>query len=259
MPILKLDGVVKRFGGLIAVNNVSMELEQGELAGLIGPNGAGKTTVFNVITGVYRADAGKISFMGVDITERKPHETAALGIARTFQNIKLFQRMNVLDNVRVACHYRLKASVFSAVFDLPRYVKQEREMTKEALDLLEAVGLKRLANESAGSLPYGHQRKLEIARALATKPKLLLLDEPAAGMNPEETAELMKFIKRIRDEFGLTVLLIEHDMKVVMGICERITVLDHGCVIARGSPTEIQSNPEVIKAYLGSGVYARSS
>ncbi|MDI6851943.1 MAG: ABC transporter ATP-binding protein [bacterium] len=258
MAILRLDRVTKKFGGLVAVNNVSLELEQGQLAGLIGPNGAGKTTIFNVITGVYRADSGKVYFMGIDVTKKKPHEIAALGIARTFQNIKLFHRMSVLDNVRVACHFRLKASVFSAVLDLPKYAREEREMTKESLDLLEAVGLKQLANESAASLPYGYQRKLEIARALATRPRILLLDEPAAGMNPEETAELMRFIKRIRDEFGLTILLIEHDMKVVMGICEKITVLDHGCVIAEGSPKEIQNNPEVIKAYLGSGAYARS-
>ncbi|MGB9821647.1 MAG: ABC transporter ATP-binding protein [Pseudothermotoga sp.] len=258
MAILKLDGVTKRFGGLIAVNNVSLELEEGELSGLIGPNGAGKTTIFNVITGVYPVDSGKILFMNQDITRKRPHETAALGIARTFQNIKLFGKMSVLDNVRVACHYRLRASVFSAVFSLPNYVKQDEELTRESLRLLEAVGLYKLKNDRASSLPYGHQRKLEIARALATKPKILLLDEPAAGMNPEETSELMKFIRRIRDEFNLTILLIEHDMKVVMGICERITVLDHGCVIARGSPGEIQSNPEVIKAYLGSGAYARS-
>ncbi|HOJ88926.1 MAG TPA: ABC transporter ATP-binding protein [Pseudothermotoga sp.] len=256
--MLKLDGVTKRFGGLIAVNNVSLELEEGELSGLIGPNGAGKTTIFNVITGVYPVDSGKILFMNQDITRKRPHETAALGIARTFQNIKLFGKMSVLDNVRVACHYRLRASVFSAVFSLPNYVKQDEELTRESLRLLEAVGLYKLKNDRASSLPYGHQRKLEIARALATKPKILLLDEPAAGMNPEETSELMKFIRRIRDEFNLTILLIEHDMKVVMGICERITVLDHGCVIARGSPGEIQSNPEVIKAYLGSGAYARS-
>jgi len=258
VAILKLDGVTKRFGGLIAVNNVSLELEEGELSGLIGPNGAGKTTIFNVITGVYPVDSGKILFMNQDITRKRPHETAALGIARTFQNIKLFGKMSVLDNVRVACHYRLRASVFSAVFSLPNYVKQDEELTRESLRLLEAVGLYKLKNDRASSLPYGHQRKLEIARALATKPKILLLDEPAAGMNPEETSELMKFIRRIRDEFNLTILLIEHDMKVVMGICERITVLDHGCVIARGSPGEIQSNPEVIKAYLGSGAYARS-
>ncbi|ABV34492.1 MULTISPECIES: ABC transporter ATP-binding protein [Pseudothermotoga] len=255
--MLKLDHVTKKFGGLIAVNDVSINIEKGRLAGLIGPNGAGKTTIFNIITGVYRPENGRVYFKDREITGEKPHRITSLGVARTFQNIKLFYRMTVLDNVRVACHFRLKASILSAVFDLPGYSKQEKSITEESLKLLEAVGLYELRNERASSLPYGHQRKLEIARALATRPELLLLDEPAAGMNPEETLDLMKFIVRIRNEFDLTILLIEHDMKVVMGICEEITVLDHGNIIARGTPLEIQNNPEVIKAYLGSGAYAR--
>ncbi|KUK22282.1 MULTISPECIES: ABC transporter ATP-binding protein [Pseudothermotoga] len=255
--MLKLDHVTKKFGGLIAVNDVSINIEKGKLAGLIGPNGAGKTTIFNIITGVYRPENGRVYFKDREITGEKPHRITSLGVARTFQNIKLFYRMTVLDNVRVACHFRLKASILSAVFDLPGYSKQEKSITEESLKLLEAVGLYELRNERASSLPYGHQRKLEIARALATRPELLLLDEPAAGMNPEETLDLMKFIVRIRNEFDLTILLIEHDMKVVMGICEEITVLDHGNIIARGTPLEIQNNPEVIKAYLGSGAYAR--
>ncbi|GAB4310926.1 ABC transporter ATP-binding protein [Pseudothermotoga elfii] len=255
--MLKLDHVTKKFGGLTAVNDVSINIEKGKLAGLIGPNGAGKTTIFNIITGVYRPENGRVYFKDREITGEKPHRITSLGVARTFQNIKLFYRMTVLDNVRVACHFRLKASILSAVFDLPGYSKQEKSITEESLKLLEAVGLYELRNERASSLPYGHQRKLEIARALATRPELLLLDEPAAGMNPEETLDLMKFIVRIRNEFDLTILLIEHDMKVVMGICEEITVLDHGNIIARGTPLEIQNNPEVIKAYLGSGAYAR--
>uniref|UniRef100_UPI000596EB35 ABC transporter ATP-binding protein n=1 Tax=Thermotoga caldifontis TaxID=1508419 RepID=UPI000596EB35 len=257
MNMLKLEKVTKRFGGLIAVNDVSMELFEGELVGLIGPNGAGKTTIFNLVTGFLRPDSGRIYFQGQDITGKKPHEITALGIARTFQNIKLFYRMSVLDNVRVACHLRLRSNVFSAVLGLSEYSAQERQMTHESLRLLEAVGLLDLKDEKASALPYGHQRKLEIARALATKPRLLLLDEPAAGMNPEETSELMQFIKRIRKEFDLTILLIEHDMKVVMGICERIIVLDHGSVIAVGTPEEVRNNPDVIRAYLGSGAYAR--
>jgi len=259
MELLKIEDLTKRFGGLVAVNRFSLSLSQGDLAGLIGPNGAGKTTIFNLITGVYKPTEGKIIFMNKEITQKKPHQITALGIARTFQNIRLFSKLSVLDNVKVAFHLRLRSNIFAAVFDTPGYSKQELEMEAKAEELLKAVGLLELKNERASALPYGHQRKLEIARALATQPKLLLLDEPAAGMNPEETIGLMRFIQKIKEDFDLTILLIEHDMKVVMGICEKITVLDHGSVIARGTPEEIQNNPEVIKAYLGTGgVYARS-
>lgn len=257
MSILKIEGLTKCFGGLTAVSNFCLEIEKGELVGLIGPNGAGKTTVFNLITKIYPPTQGNVYFENQEITEKKTHEITALGIARTFQNIRLFTKLSVFDNVRVGFHLRIQSNVLAAVFGLPGYQKEERQMSMKAEELLETVGILEYKNEPASSLPYGHQRKLEIARALATQPKLLLLDEPAAGMNPEETSELMKFIQFIQDHFGLTTLLIEHDMKVVMGICERILVLDHGITIARGTPKEIQNNPEVIEAYLGKGeIYA---
>ncbi|MBO2519618.1 MULTISPECIES: ABC transporter ATP-binding protein [Limnochorda] len=239
------------FGGLRAVNDVSLSLRQGELVGLIGPNGAGKTTVFNMITGHYKPTRGRIWFAGQEITGLAPNRITALGIARTFQNIRLFKGMTVLENVLVAHHVRLQASLWSALFRLPAYTREEEAMRQQAMELLREVGLEGFADAEASSLPYGLQRRLEIARALATRPRLLLLDEPAAGMNPEETRDLTAFIGRIRERFGLTILLIEHDMKLVMGICERIHVLDHGVTIAEGSPEAIRTHPRVIEAYLG--------
>ena len=251
MSILKADYITIRFGGLTAVSDFYLNLEEGELVGLIGPNGAGKTTVFNMLTGLYKPTKGEIYFNNKEITRKRIDKITALGIARTFQNIRLFTNLSVLDNVMVGCHLRLKSSVLNAIFYLPQYSQEESYMREEAEQLLKEVNLENLKNNLAGGLPYGEQRKLEIARALATRPKLLLLDEPAAGMNPHETKDLMIFIQRIQEKFKLTIILIEHDMKVVMGICKRILVLDYGKTIAEGNPVEIQHNPEVIKAYLG--------
>jgi len=251
MSILKADHITIRFGGLTAVSDFYLNLEEGELVGLIGPNGAGKTTVFNMLTGIYKPIKGNIYFNGQEITRKRIDKITALGIARTFQNIRLFTNLSVLDNVMVGCHLRLKSSVLNAIFYLPQYSQEESYMREEAEQLLKEVNLENLKNNLAGGLPYGEQRKLEIARALATRPKLLLLDEPAAGMNPHETKDLMSFIQKIQEKFKLTIILIEHDMKVVMGICKRILVLDYGKTIAEGNPVEIQHNPEVIKAYLG--------
>ena len=250
-PLLKATKVVEMFGGLKAVSNFNMHIDRGELVGLIGPNGAGKTTVFNLFTGVYRPTDGVIEFGGKSIDGLKPYQITQRGVARTFQNIRLFSELSVLDNVKIACHQHVKYGLAEAVFRVGRYFSEEEEVTRESMRFLKIFKLDDKAGETAKNLPYGAQRRLEIARALAARPKLLLLDEPAAGMNPQETQELMDMIRWIRDQFLLTILLIEHDMSLVMGICERIYVLEYGQIIAKGTPEEIQKNPEVIRAYLG--------
>lgn len=254
--ILEFIDITKKFGGLAAIDNFNGFLKKSELLGLIGPNGAGKTTLFNLITAIYKPDIGKILFENQDISSKKPHQITQLGIARTFQNIRLFQDMSVLENVLVSQHLKLKSWLwlFKSVLKTRGYLRMERNMQEKAWELLEETGLSLYANDKASSLPYGLQRKLEIARALATDAKILLLDEPAAGMNPHETNELMEFIKHIKDKFNLSIIIIEHDMKVIMGICERIYVIDYGKKIAEGTPEEIQNNPLVIKAYLGEEV-----
>jgi branched-chain amino acid transport system ATP-binding protein len=249
--LLKISNINLYFGGLKAVDDVSFEIQQNELLGLIGPNGAGKTTVFNIISGFYKADSGVIHLRATEIHNLKPFEINHQGIARTFQNIRLFPKLSVLENVLIALQQSHQKSFLNAIFNTKKYKHFELNLTKEALELLQVFQLDSLAGEKAGQLPYGLQRKLEIVRALSTKPKLLILDEPAAGMNHSETDQLKELILFVKNKFNLTVLLIEHDMKFVMGLCDRIVVLNRGQKIAEGTPTEIKNNPTVIEAYLG--------
>ena len=249
--ILEVKNISKYFGGLKAVDNVSIEIKQGEVLGIIGPNGAGKTTFFNLITGTYPLTSGQILFDGKDVTGSKPEDMAKLGMARTFQNIKLFKFLSVLENIKVGFHILLKSNIFDAMFHTKRYKEDEKMANEKGTELLKRIGLYEQIDLMAGNLPYGWQRHLEIGRALALSPKILLLDEPAAGMNPSETQELMTFVKDLNKE-GITVVVIEHDMKFIMNLCDRIVVINHGQKLAEGSPKEVSSNPDVIEAYLGS-------
>jgi branched-chain amino acid transport system ATP-binding protein len=253
-PLLELQDVTVQFGGLKAVSNVSFAVRERELVGLIGPNGAGKTTIFNAVTGVYRPTEGRVLFGSRPVEGKRPYAITAQGIARTFQNIRLFASMTVADNVRCACNMHLRHGISHALWRGPKVAEEEADIARTVHELLDIFGLAEMADASCKSLPYGDQRRLEIVRALATRPKLLLLDEPAAGMNPTEKVELMKLIRFVQEKFGLAVLLVEHDMKVVMGICERIVVLDYGQKLAEGTPEEIRANPKVIAAYLGKEV-----
>jgi branched-chain amino acid transport system ATP-binding protein len=249
--LLDAQDVRKEFGGLIAVNDVSFTVPRGKVVSLIGPNGAGKTTFFNMLTGVYKPTAGKIIFLGEDVTGKPPHAITARGIGRTFQNIRLFQNMTALENVLVGMHSRMKANLFNSILRTPAVRREEKRVRERGFELLEFTGLRRKAGEAAKNLPYGDQRRLEVARALATEPQLLLLDEPTAGMNPQESAEFTAFLYKLRDEHDLTVLMIEHDMRVVMGVSDRVSVLDYGEKIAEGAPREVQRNERVVEAYLG--------
>ena len=250
-PVLEMQNVEKHFGGVHAIDNFSVKIEQGKIHGLIGPNGAGKTTIFNNITGIYAPSAGKIIFDGQDITGMPPYKVAQLGIGRTFQNIRLFSNLSVLDNVIIASGMDATYNMPQAIFHSKKYKEREKFLNEKAMNLLEIVGLQDKAGEKASSLPYGHQRKLEIARAMALNPQLLLLDEPAAGMNAEESLDLVNFVREIRDRFDITVLMIEHHMDVVTNLCDYCTVLNFGKTIAVGTPAEVKANPEVIRAYLG--------
>lgn len=254
VELLKVDNVSMVFGGLRAVSNLSMHIDEGELIGLIGPNGAGKTTAFNMITGVYTPTEGKVYFNGQQSSGKKSYQVTQMGMARTFQNIRLFSELSVIDNVKIAYNMHVTYNLADAIVRDGKYLSEEEFITQKALDLLKIFHLEEEAHEVAKNLPYGKQRRLEIARALATEPKLLLLDEPAAGMNPQETKELMEMIRWIRKEFNLSILLIEHDMGLVMGVCERIYVLEYGMKIAEGTPDEIKQNARVIEAYLGEEV-----
>lgn len=251
MKLLNIQNLGMRFGGLLALEDFCLEVPEGALYGLIGPNGAGKTTVFNLISGFLKPSSGRISLNGAEITRLPPHRITYLGVARTFQNIRLFQELSVLDNVLVGFHCRSHASWGEAILRLPRYRGEEREHRTRARELLREVGLAEAAAQPAGKLPYGHQRRLEIARALATGPRFLLLDEPAAGLNPQETMNLLEFLQEIKERYRLTMLIIEHNLQLVMKLCRRLLVLDHGLTIAAGEPAEVRRHPEVIRAYLG--------